>query len=450
MKKALIILRVSDQHQEERNSLEKQEEQALHYCSFKGYEIYKVIKTVVSGRKNNREDFLELEREIEENNFDVLVFYELSRLARNAYFIHKLVHSMRIKEISFESITESYLNEGTPTSKIMLGIMASQAEIESDIISKRVRNRMQFYASQGYHLFPAPKGYRLENKVLVIDEADSQNIREIFKKFLEGSSYKSLSREYNLSSLSIKRILGNVTYLGKIKFGFEGKNPNTGKWEKNKAGAIYEGKHKAIIDDTTFGLVQELINQKDKSRNKVIESDYILTGLMHHKCDNSRMFGKTHRRKKTGLYRLYYCNKCYKTIKADILEELILSSLKEKIVELNFLEKKSINKKVKNVQDVVNKLFSKRGRIIEMYGDGVINREEYLKNIKDIDKKISELDSKDKKIEKDTNMDILLKDKLVEIIENFENLTISEKKSLLNIFIEEIIIDDEVLITFKF
>ena len=109
MKKALIILRVSDQLQEDRNSLEKQEEQALDYCKFKGYTVYKTLKTVVSGRKNDRADFIELENEVEKNSFDVLVFYELSRIARNAYFIHKLVHNLKQKEIEFESITESYL-----------------------------------------------------------------------------------------------------------------------------------------------------------------------------------------------------------------------------------------------------------------------------------------------------------------------------------------------------
>ncbi|MGL5428693.1 MAG: recombinase family protein, partial [Cetobacterium sp.] len=449
MRKALIILRVSDQNQEERNSLEKQEEQALHYCSFKGYEIYKIIKTVVSGRKNNREDFLELEREIEENNFDVLVFYELSRLARNAYFIHKLVHSMRIKDIAFESITENYLNSDSPTSKIMLGIMASQAEIESDMISKRVKTRMRFYASQGYHLFPAPTGYENIDKSLVINESEAENVRGMYRDFLSGDSYSELSRKYNLASVSIKRILKNITYIGKIKFGFEGSNQNTGKWETDKDGEIFDGKHEPIIDEATFSMVQEIINNRDKSRNKMVESNYILTGLLKHPCENSRMFGKTHQRKTKGPYRFYYCNKCYKVTKANELEEAVIEALKNKSKELNFLENKKIGKKEKNIKVNINKLLEKRNRIIEMYSDGVLNREKYLLDIKNIDKKLTDLEKQNKSPEFNKVTEIVLKDKLIEIIDEFDSLSISEKKNLLSIFIEEILIDSEIQIIFK-
>ena len=137
MKKALIYLRVSDQVQEDRDYLSKQEEQAVEYCEFKKYHIYKVIKEVGSGRKDDRAGFMELEDEIEDNTFDVLIFYELSRLARDTYVIHKLIKSLRVKEIEFESITEPHLNSESPTSKLMLSFKASLAEIESGTISKR-------------------------------------------------------------------------------------------------------------------------------------------------------------------------------------------------------------------------------------------------------------------------------------------------------------------------
>ena len=83
--------------QEEKDSLSNQEKQAIEYCNFKKYKVYKIIKEVASGRSSDRDGFVELQNEISENNFDVLIFYELSRLARSCVTIHNLVHSMRVK-----------------------------------------------------------------------------------------------------------------------------------------------------------------------------------------------------------------------------------------------------------------------------------------------------------------------------------------------------------------
>lgn len=441
MKKALIILRVSDEKQEERNSLEKQEEQALDYCKFKGYTIYKTLKTVVSGRKIDRTDFIDLENEIKNNTFDVLVFYELSRLARNAYFIHKLVHSLKQKEIAFESVTESYLNSDSPTSKIMLGIMASQAEVESDIISKRVRNRMKYYASQGYHLFPAPLGYDVKDKILY-PNSKAETVREIYKDFISGYSIRKITIKYNMSSPGIKRILTNVTYLGKTKFGFEGKNHNTGKRTQNLDGEIFEGKHEAIIEQETFDTVQNILKKKYKTVNQR-ENDNILSGILTHKC--GKMYGK----KTLDGYRLYNCRSCNKSISAKNLEDSVIETIKEYANNLDFLEVKKQKYKKEDNTKTIKKLLKKKDRIIETYSDGHISRENYLGKIKEIETEVKELS---KNISDENIIDSTLKDKLLEDLKKIDEKSITEKKQLIFLFVENIFLDEEGIpeITFKF
>ena len=448
MKKALIILRVSDQMQEERNSLEKQEEQAVAYCKFKDYSVYKIIKTVVSGRKNNRTDFMELEDEIERNNFDVLVFYELSRLARNAYFIHKLVHSLRQKEIAFESITESYLNSDSPTSKMMLGIMASQAEIESDMTSKRVRNRMKFYASQGYFLFPPPLGYRLEDKILYPIEEEAAKVKSIFSDFVSGYSIKKLGDKHNKAANSIKKILTNVTYLGKVKFGFEGMNQNTGKRVVGLEGEIFEGKHEAIIDEKTFELAQTILKSRSRKITREVREENILTGILVH-YDGSRMYGKRYpTRNKKGFYRLYYCRHCNKSIASHRIEKVVLDTIKEYSKTLKFLDIKPVKKK-KNYDKEIRKLNAKKERIVETYADGFLSREKYLEQAKKIDEKILEIKATANEIPNDT---ATLKEKLLQDIKNIDKKENFEKKNIIRLFIEEIVFTKEggVDITFKF
>lgn len=444
MKKALIILRVSDEKQEDRNSLDKQEEQALDYCKFKGYDVYKIIKTVVSGRKVDRTDFLELEEEVERNSFDVLVFYELSRLARNAYFIHKLVHNLKQKEIEFESITESYLNSDSPTSKIMLGIMASQAEVESDMISKRVRNRMKFYASQGFHLFPAPMGYDVKEKILYPNE-QAEIVKAIYSEFISGASFNQLHAKYNMSQIGLKKLLTNVTYIGKVKFGFEGKNPSTGKRVNNLEGEIFEGKHEAIIDEETFKMAQFISNERSRKKIKIHINKNILSGILFHM--DHKMRGK----RGSNDYRFYTCDTCYKSISAKNIEKIVIESLIEHTKTLNFLDNRKNLKKGKNI-DYSKKLVElqeKKNRIIETYSDGFISRESYLKKVKGIDNEIKELGTAlvDEKEE-----EVSLKESLLEDIINLENKEDLEKKKLIQLFIEKIVMDNEknIEIEFKF
>ncbi len=439
MKKVIIYLRVSDQMQEDRDSLTKQEQQAMDYCKFKNYTIYKVIKEVGSGRKDDREGFIELENEIEKNTFDILIFYELSRLARNTYVLHKLIHNMRQKKIQFESITESYLNSDSPTSKLMLSVLASQAEIESDMISKRVKTRMRHYASEGYWVFPPPKGYRLEDKILYIIEEEAKMVRDIYRDFLSGTSYAELCRRYNSSNPGIKRILTNVAYLGKTKFGFEGKDKDTGKRIHNLQGEIFEGKHEAIIDVDTFNAVQEVIRHHTLKNMRVTKTDYLLTGIIrHNKCEH-RMYGKINR---VANYKYYQCSSCAFSMSLEKIETIVIENFKEYSRGLKTLKdvKRKTNKKINQLEI----LFNKRKRVIETYTDGYLSREDYLRTVQVIDKNIKEIEDKERKPEKlevKTNYEKLLK-----VIKKFDELEIQERKALLKIFIEEVIIIDRMTI----
>lgn len=441
MKKALIYLRVSDIMQEEKDSLNNQERQALEYCDFKKYSVYKIIKEVASGRSAERDGFIDLQKEISENNFDVLIFYELSRLARSCVTIHNLVHSMRVKEISFESITESYLNSDSPTSKIMLGMIASLAETESDLISKRVKTRMKFLTSQGYYPFRAPIGYRNVNNILEIVEEEAELVREFFQDFIDGYTIAQLRRKYNVSHPGVWRRLGNVVYNGKTKFGFEGKNHNTGKWETNKSdGEIFEGKHKAIISDEIFNLTQKRLQTFKYSKRS--KGTSILSGLINH-CEKWKMFIKVQERKTEPFYyKFYSCPICGKSIGAEKIETLILEEVKDYILNLKFLDSKIQNKKQeKSTKEQIKKIETKKKRVIDSYIDGLISRETQKEKIIELNKELEALSNKDK-IEVTTEITKTFKEEIVKMIENIDNLDIKKQHLILSLVVEKIDISD--------
>ena len=444
MKKILIYLRVSDPNQEVRDSLNKQEEQVLRYCQYKEYNIYKVIKEVGSGRRNDREGFQELEEEISNNTFDVLVFYELSRLARNSYLLHNLIHSLRVKKISFESVQEPFLNSDSPTSKAMLGFMAGFAEMESDKTRERVSSRMKHYTEQGYFLFRPPHGYDLADNILVKNKYANEII-DIFNKFNSGTSYMSLQKEYNFSHTKIKGILTNKTYLGYVKFGFHGRDKDTGKRFDNGIGEYYEGLHLPIITKEAFDIAQIIVENKQKNRFRAANGEYLLSGLLkHHECD-CKMYAKRKKHKVKGkvyIYTYYQCPLCGRgSVKQNSLEDTVIQTMKEYCKKLKNLDNKKPSKKVLNTEKNLEKLKGKRKRIINTYLDELITRDEYLDLLKEIDIKISNMKKSEEKVndsEPTTSYKTLMK-----LFKGFDKKDNVEKHNFLKMVIEEVRVIDK-------
>ncbi|MFH1889348.1 MAG: recombinase family protein [Nanoarchaeota archaeon] len=109
-------------------------------------------------------------------------------------------------------------------------------------ISKRTKLGMAASFKQGLHVTRVPKGYRLTDKKLMVDEQEAEQVREIFKEFLETNiSLTQLAKKNNITTSGLKKLLKNTTYLGKVKFAKE----------------ETLGEHRAIVDKDLFGKVQE-------------------------------------------------------------------------------------------------------------------------------------------------------------------------------------------------
>lgn len=107
-------------------------------------------------------------------------------------------------------------------------------------------------SNQGFLVARPPFGYKVVDGSLLIDDENMENVRLIFKEFLEGRSLNQLAKLYGISVNGIKKILKNFSYLGKIKFD----------------GQIVQGKHQALISSELFNRVQtkfENIKKTSKS-----------------------------------------------------------------------------------------------------------------------------------------------------------------------------------------
>ena len=70
---------------------------------------------------------------------DTLVVTRLDRLARSAGDLHQIVKGLASRNVGFRCLQQGGMDTTTSTGKLLLGVLASMAEFESDIRRERQR-----------------------------------------------------------------------------------------------------------------------------------------------------------------------------------------------------------------------------------------------------------------------------------------------------------------------
>lgn len=443
IKKALIILRVSSEMQEERNSLEAQEDQAKNFAKEKGYVVHKIIKEVESGLYNNRAGYNELLEEIKLRSFDVLIAYELSRISRTQLEIHTTIKKLKENKIEWHFIMQPQLDSSSDLSDFLLGLYGGMAAQESKQISTRIKTRFKFYASQGYCLTSPPLGYDLKEKILYKNDK-SYIIEDIFHSYINGVTKNRLARKYNKTITTISQILENITYAGYIKYGKYTQDKSTMKMYTNKEYEIYKGLHEPIISLEEFNLVQKILKEKKQRHIKGSEDTrFLFSSLLICSVCNHKLVGiepSWNNKVRSKKYKAYKCGSLkthFKQCSSEALDNAILNQIKE--YAKNNFEFLNINsqKNKKDYSKEIKRLEEKKKRVAETYTDGFINRDEYRKKISDIDYDLKELNRLNK--EEMSEVTINLKKKFIEYMENFDEKNRLQQKKILQLIVDKII-----------
>jgi site-specific DNA recombinase len=105
-------------------------------------------------------------------------------------------------------------------------------------------------SKQGLLMARPAFGYDVKKGQLIVNPETSENVREIFKLFLEGTSLNQIALKHDISLNGIKKILKNFTYIGKIKFNNQ----------------VLAGSHKPIISPEIFNQAQQRFEEIEKKR----------------------------------------------------------------------------------------------------------------------------------------------------------------------------------------
>jgi site-specific DNA recombinase len=248
------------------NSLDAQREACEAYVASQKAEGWLLIAEHYddggfSGGTLDRPGLQRLIMDIEAGRVDVVVVYKIDRLSRSLMDFAKLVEVFDRNNVTFVSVTQSF-NTTTSMGRLTLNILLSFAQFEREVIGERIRDKFAASRKKGMWMGGfVPLGYDVNDRKLVVNEAQAATVRELFQRFMRTGSMTKLVVALRSEGMTTKggkavdkgyvyRILNNRVYLG----------------EAVHKGTAYPGEHQAIIDQTLWDRVHDILRESPRSR----------------------------------------------------------------------------------------------------------------------------------------------------------------------------------------
>lgn len=280
--------RVSTDNEEQAGSYETQVTHYREYITANPEWVFVDVyadEGISATNTKKRDDFNRMIDDCKKGLIDLILTKSISRFARNT--VDCLNYIRILKEMNIPVFFEKEnINSMDAKGEVLLTIMASLAQQESESLSKNVKLGMQYRFQNGEVMVNAKcfLGYdKVEDGNLVINPQEAEIVKRIFLEYLEGASCqkiaKGLMRDGILTSRgnprwhdsSIRLILENEKYMGDallqktytVDFLNKKRIKNNGIMPKY----YIEDHHEAIIPKELFMRVQEEIARRSSERD---------------------------------------------------------------------------------------------------------------------------------------------------------------------------------------
>lgn len=379
-------------------SLDEQEKEMKKLCMYKNYQIYKVYREEgVSAKNMNRPKFQEMMQDLKDGKINRIIVYKLDRLTRSIQDLEVICKLIEKYHCSLDSVSEE-INTDTAMGVFFIRMTTILAQLEIERTSERTKFGLKGAAKNGHFCGKAPIGYRKVNKELVIDDLESEVVKEIFDDYVNGLSVCTITKKLNNKNAlnrnwrttTIDRMLSNYIYCGDYLYG---------KRAKNMKPIHLENICPAIIDKETFKMVQ---TQKERNlKNYTRKHTYVyMQKIVCSKC-NKIMGGSstTSRNKPTQIY--YKCNCCNTRINEKKIEKPLMLFLNDMLdyyllIDNNFKSffNEDLNIEIDKYNKMLDKCNKKLKKIKEAYLDDLIDKDEFITEEKAIKSQINDLEFK--------------------------------------------------------
>ncbi len=211
---------------------------------------------------------------------------------------------------SFVSVTQQF-NTTTSMGRLTLNVLLSFAQFEREVTAERIRDKIAVSKKKGMWMGGVvPLGYRVENRKLLVNDAEAATVRWLFEQYLELRSERALVDEAKAKGYSgrasrrldgsistthpfgrgnLYHLLSNPIYIGKIRHRDD----------------VHEGEHEPIVDADTFAAAQQLLKEQSPRRRQSTNGKdvHLLTGILFDEAGDK--LRSVHANKKGVRYRYY-------------------------------------------------------------------------------------------------------------------------------------------------
>lgn len=395
-------------------------------------EDIEIFAEQISGykKKEHRPQLTKLMNIIENDStyFDCVYVTEISRLGRDPKETRNLIDTLTDKKIPIfiTSINKQTLDENGERDSIMsiiLQVLIEFSDSESKTMKKRSRSGLlesaknKGNAGGGKYL---PYGYtKDETKKLIIDEDESEIIKEIFQLYKAGNGCKKIA-----GYLNDKNVPTRVSKFGNqvMKFKIE-KNSDDITWSDKTINdiirnSIYKGDRKykdiiisapAIISTQMYDECVQIMNTKTH-RNYLTTYTYALKDLLICGCCGRNYFAKF--KPVVGGDKVYICSSrlikggnCGNLgVNISLVESAIYNEMEERLIHI-FNTPKDDKEQIKasidrfekesiSIQKQIDKIENRKDKVLELYESDRLSIEKYDERINEINNEEKELVSK--------------------------------------------------------
>ena len=252
-----------------------------------------------------REEFNRMIGECMAGNIDLIVTKSISRFARNTLDCLKYIRELKEKNIPVFFEKEN-INTMDSKGEVLLTIMASLAQQESQSLSQNVKLGLQYRYQNGEVQVNHNRflGYtKDEDGHLIIEPVEAEVVKRIYREYLEGASLLQICRSLKADSIltaankphwrpeTVKKILQNEKYIGDallqktytVDFLTKKRVKNNGIVPQY----YVENSHEPIIPRELFMQVQEEMVRRANLRGgkdgkkRVYSSKYALSSIVY-------------------------------------------------------------------------------------------------------------------------------------------------------------------------
>lgn len=333
---AVIYARYSSDSQRE-ESIEGQLRECTDYAEQNGMTVVgSYIDRALSAKTADRPEFQHMIKDSAKGLFEIVLVWKLDRFSRDRYDSAHYKHILKKNGVKVVSAKE-HISDG-PEGIILESMLEGYAEFYSADLSEKIHRGQKENALKGKNNGGGiPLGYLLDKQTqkLMIDPETAPLVMEIFERYSEGTTVRSIVEDFNSRGLTTKRgkpfnmnsfnaLLKNRKYIGEYSY----------------QDVVIPGGIPAIVPEDLFYRVQQRMekNKRAPAMAKAHEDFLLTTKLFCGKCERMMVgeSGKSH----TGAMHYYYkcgnakrkkgCDK--KAVKKDWIERAVVRLTMERVL----------------------------------------------------------------------------------------------------------------------